>query len=406
MSVETLTIQICTASVSLVASAVIIVMILVSPNKLTSPYRRLIFGMSMADVLQSLALVTGPFAIPVGTINAPFGTGNVHTCELNGFFMVFGSTTVPLYMFALSLFYRLKLDLKMTNGEFTKKIEKWIHILIIMSMLTICFFGVGFSSFNQSPSGAFCFLEEYPFRCKGTEGVECIRGLKGTSQLLCITLIILVLCLLGITINMSMLCIKSCHIEKMYRSRAGDPEDRLGSKRSCCLQDFLCCVHCRNYDQFMHEGDADYVLRLYKAETIIQSSLYVGAFFLSYMCPLMQTFGSFFGYKFPPFFGYVMSFLYPLGGLFNIFVYTRPKVVRFRHAYPEISRLRSLLLVIKAGGEVPELAVNPYDLSFCCHRNDHTVIASNCDDQNRNQTIDTPVSARLVQSRMLGSLLD
>jgi hypothetical protein len=364
--------QVYTASISLVASLVIIIMILVSPNKLTTPYRRIIFGMSMADVLQSLALITGPFAIPADTTQAPWSSGNVHTCDANGFFMVLGSTTVPVYMFAISMLYFCKLNMKMTNAAFAKKIEKWIHIVAIVPMSTICFVGLAMGYFNAS-GGGFCYFEPYPFLCtRIPEAVgECTRGANSHSFLYIITFVLL-FCFIGISIFMAMLCIKACTMERVFRSRAGDPENTLGSNSSCCLQDYLCCIPCREYKQFTHESDADYFLRLYKREIIIQSSLYVGAFFGSYVCPLIQTIASFSktGPKFPQFFFFLISILYPLGGLFNILVYTRPKVVRFRHIYPEKSRLGALIMVIKAGGEVPEIGVMGADdhrgKNCCC----------------------------------------
>lgn len=63
----------------------------------------------------------------------------------------------------------------------------------------------------------------------------------------------------------------------------------------------------------------------------------------------------------------VNSTIYPLGGLFNILVYTRPAVAVLRRRYPEFSRFRALLLVIKAGGEVPE---DDLGRLWCCIRRD------------------------------------
>jgi len=51
------------------------------------------------------------------------------------------------------------------------------------------------------------------------------------------------------------------------------------------------------------------------------------------------------------------STIWPLGGFFNIFIYTRPKVTATRRAHPEVYSHRSwlvvFLVVIFSGGEVP-----------------------------------------------------
>ena len=43
----------------------------------------------------------------------------------------------------------------------------------------------------------------------------------------------------------------------------------------------------------------------------------------------------------------------PLGGVFNVLIYTKPMVRSLRRMHPEYSRTRALYLVIRAGGIVP-----------------------------------------------------
>jgi hypothetical protein len=206
--------QVYTASISLVASLVIIIMILVSPNKLTSPYCRIIFGMSMTNVLQSLSLMTGPFAILADTMQAPWSSSNVHTCDANGFFMVLGLTTVPVYMFAISMLYFCKLNMKMTKVAFAKKIEKWIHIAAIVPILMICFISLAMGYFNAR-------------RIPDAVG-QCTYGANSHLAFLYIITFVLLFCFIGISIFMAMLCIKACTIERAFCSRAGDPEKYIG----------------------------------------------------------------------------------------------------------------------------------------------------------------------------------
>ena len=354
--------QISTGSISLSASVALVSMIYLTPKCLSTPYRRLIFGMSVFDIMQSLGILTGPFAVPSGSSNAPWAIGTTASCELNGFISLLGSVAVPIYTFALSVRFFCKLNLRMDDEVFTKKIEKWFHLSILLVVI-LCFVALVMDTFNPLPSGSFCYVEEYPFFCRDhPEWVgECQRG-NGSETLAYVVTGITCVCFLGIIVNLSMLCIQSIYIERIYRSRAGDLHH---SADYSCVRRFFCFIPCRNYQQLDHEPDADYVLRLYKMETFIQSILYVGSFFLCYVCPMMQTIGSFFNYQFPTPFPYFISILYPLGGFFNVLTYTRPKVVRLRHAFPDFSRLRAFYIVMRAGGELPDLVANPYALQIC-----------------------------------------
>eukprot|EP00551_Chaetoceros_affinis_P005987 CAMPEP_0203667596 /NCGR_PEP_ID=MMETSP0090-20130426/4406_1 /ASSEMBLY_ACC=CAM_ASM_001088 /TAXON_ID=426623 /ORGANISM="Chaetoceros affinis, Strain CCMP159" /LENGTH=182 /DNA_ID=CAMNT_0050531805 /DNA_START=168 /DNA_END=717 /DNA_ORIENTATION=- len=135
-------------------------MIGMSTKKLSTPYRRLIFGMSVGDILLSGALVTGPFAIPADSPNANWSRGNVSSCDTNGFFMVLGSMAVPLYTYALSLHYLCKLNFKMTEDVFYKKIEKKLHCVMCVFLLVISVTGLVLNVYGQIPSGSFCYFSQ------------------------------------------------------------------------------------------------------------------------------------------------------------------------------------------------------------------------------------------------------
>ncbi len=51
------------------------------------------------------------------------------------------------------------------------------------------------------------------------------------------------------------------------------------------------------------------------------------------------------------------SIFYPLGGLFNILVYTRPKVLSLRRMNPQYYWFQAFVIVIRAGAVVPMVVV-------------------------------------------------
>ncbi len=59
----------------------------------SSPYHRIIFGMSLSDTLSSLALTLGPFAVPLNTPQAIWGIGNHHTCTVDGLMLTLGAVS-------------------------------------------------------------------------------------------------------------------------------------------------------------------------------------------------------------------------------------------------------------------------------------------------------------------------
>ena len=114
-------------------------------------------------------------------------------------------------------------------------------------------------------------------------------------------------------------------------------------------------VGSQTYQDECSEND---LVKVYKREFVIQASLYV----LAYIAPIF-------------FFLYSMivlvivkrhvngvlvllaSIFYPLGGLFNILVYTRPKVSSLRRMNPQYSWFQAFVIVIRAGAVVPMVVV-------------------------------------------------
>ncbi len=263
---------------------------------------------------------------------------------------------------------------------FYTKIERKLYFAMVFFLAATVFTGLGLNAYGQIPYGSFCYFSEnrcgsgsvgdgnYYDDVNSVDGAAqgCVNG-KGFEPLIYAYVSVIFFCFAGIITNMTMLCTKSCYIERAFRSQAGDPQN---FSDYSCINHYLSCVPCRNHEQLAHEADADYVLRLYKRETIIQSCLYVGAFFTSHFCPILGIISSRnsaaadvdnidFDIQ------WITSFLYPLGGFFNILVYTRPKVVRLLYLYPDLSRLTALRLVIQAGGEMPDVPLHP-SVFGCC----------------------------------------
>ena len=93
-------------------------------------------------------------------------------------------------------------------------------------------------------------------------------------------------------------------------------------------------------------------------EFFIQAGLYVSGYLLTNAAVLIGHL-HFVAAKREP--GFVIHSIaaatFPLGGVFNILIYTRPKVILFRKQHPRYSWIRALVLVIKSGCVVPMVPV-------------------------------------------------
>ncbi|GFH56220.1 hypothetical protein CTEN210_12696 [Chaetoceros tenuissimus] len=91
---------------------------------------------------------------------------------------------------------------------------------------------------------------------------------------------------------------------------------------------------------------------------LVQSFLYITSFLLAYFVPLIGIFHRII-YKsiVPDWIFVVISIFSPLGGFFNVLIYTRPKIHSMRKLYPcykHSSWIKLFFLVIFSGGEVPD----------------------------------------------------
>ena len=310
-------------------------MIVRAPRGLSTPYRRIIFGLSISDIVQSFALLTGPFASPKGTTKSPWAIGNTRLCEANGFSMIFGSVAVPMYTCALCIYYLCKLKMNMTDEAFTRKVEKKLHVGIIAWNFIICTFLLVTKNINPAPSGRVCHITAYPPACRlhPEKFGECTRGKNSFLLLFLFVFCVVLLVITGIVAIMIILCCHAILRDRNFRVRRAD-----------------------NADVSRQQQEADSLSRIYKREMVLQAILYSGVFLVAYSLYFAHAFINMAGkwHLITPALSVTFSVLFPLGGLFNILTYTRPNVVTLHRRYSEYSWLRALWLVLKAGGEVPD----------------------------------------------------
>ena len=95
-------------------------------HKLTRPYYRILLGMSLFDLVSSIAFSLSTLPMPEATPFVYGARGTVQTCTAQGFFiqLMLGSI---FYNFVLSLYYTLSGKYKISDEVFTKRYELYLH---------------------------------------------------------------------------------------------------------------------------------------------------------------------------------------------------------------------------------------------------------------------------------------
>ena len=198
-------VQITTASISLIASLSVAVSIWRAGGLSHGPYTRLIFSISAADILQSLALITGPFAPPTSVPEAFWSIGNQATCSANGFILQFGGSLFAMNSAFLCFYYLCKIKYKMTAARFSVKFERNGHAFIITTSLILALVGLCLGSINTAGiSHTVCSFAALPTGCRQNAELygECIEPSSTHALLILNIFYSLVLCsLIGIILS-------------------------------------------------------------------------------------------------------------------------------------------------------------------------------------------------------------
>jgi hypothetical protein len=185
-------------SLSAISSALIIYVILRSETRLSSVYHRIMFGMSIADVLSSTAVALSTLPMPSYMPQeeeleyrwtAGTRLGNNSTCNAQGFFQTFGLITTYHYNSMLCLYYACAVAFAMKENNIKKYVEPVLHGLPIVYGLVPSLYFLFNGLYNPQmgndlPYTSWCTPSGYPMNCSDGSEQECIRGFNATRLLL------------------------------------------------------------------------------------------------------------------------------------------------------------------------------------------------------------------------------
>ncbi|GFH50319.1 hypothetical protein CTEN210_06795 [Chaetoceros tenuissimus] len=421
------------SSTSLLGSSTIAYMILNSPRGLQSPYSRIIFGMSIADIMQSQGFLLSPFVNIAPDALWNVNGGNETACEAVGTINTLGSIAGPFYSLFLIYYFLQRVKYKVKPTDFSKqKKEAWIHIFIWLYPFIFTCWALYKKQINSSRYGSVCMIVPKPFGCWLDD--SCERGEDAPITLFISTNIPWVLVFFGIVCLLTFLTLHVYRQERLFmpssaverlsakdkRSNASATHLREVSKNlilskeasseqassekgtasstqppaGTLMSDLhfpistiyeeeckvevdeeqeekveqpMFAVIASNSDQGV-DRDTEQAANLDTVEFLItkqsfhQSGLYILAFFLAYFCVVLEIFLSIAKVPSSDWTFLVISIFLPSNGLFNILIYTRPKVLILKKKYPRLSWIERFLSVIYCGGEIP-IAMDDPNLS-------------------------------------------
>lgn len=182
-----------------------------------SAYKRIIFCISVSDMLQSLGLLVGPFA--VATKHTHWSLGNQPLCTFAGLILGVGVTGVLLYSPLLAFYYFCKLHRNMSEDEIFRKVEMKAHFFIFGFIVIVNAYALVMNAINSATSGTLCTYAATPTNCRFIDDIECDANMMPVLLLNVVTAVIIPF--LSLAVIISVLSFLLCKI--LWRERVLPP---------------------------------------------------------------------------------------------------------------------------------------------------------------------------------------
>ena len=369
---------------SFIASTTIVIMIIwaevpgtrrsePTPALKSSPYHRIIFGLSVSDMFQSLALLLGPFLAPEQVYQAFWSVGNNTSCAIDGLFLTIGAVGTPLYTLFLCYYSMRSMSRVENRRALEPAVEKMCHGVIVVFTLILAIVSLSTKALNTYPSGLFCSVAATPTGCRQFPELfgECDERVAGYVKDLVLVgfLLVPLFSLLGIIVCVWRIYRYVIFVRPRVFQGSADANvaSRLREKNKPSIpsgKGSVDSIPDKTTSDVDVESETTTVdgsssVREYRKQILIQASLYILVYLVTYILVLGLSISNvFFKVKPTIYWNFVTAIFYPMGGFLNIVVYTRPKVVSLRMKHPELSILRAFGMVVRAGSAVPMVVIN------------------------------------------------
>jgi len=329
--------------ISVIGSTTIIVVLLRSPKKLTSTYRRLVFGMSCFDVLHSISYVASGLPAPQGTNDtwARNTIGNTATCNIQGLVTYTGMMGSVFYDCMLSIYFVLVVVYSKREDFIQKRIEPFFHATAILIPVGAGIFLLVTKRFNWA--GSICWINNLPPDCDMNEDIDCTRGANAKRYRWIFAgypVLLVLLIVIGCMLRLSWSIRKQ--LTKMKKYGASQFASKVNKKR----RESIIAAPSTPENIMLSKKIGTSAPRKSQNETkqtFTQAILYVMAliftFFFAFVYNLTRRHYAL----------YLLQVIFmPLLGFFNFFIFIRPRVVMTRQSKPELSFFQAFRIAVTA----------------------------------------------------------
>jgi hypothetical protein len=205
--------------------------------------------------------------------------------------------------------------------------------------------------FNPSAEGSLCMMVGKPLQCNIDPEIygDCDRGQNAYFASLFLAVLPVALSFVTIIINLARFTFHVYQQEQMFKPTNQEPTNG-GSDGNGRTNGASSAA---DVDSNIRDEDSRIVSGSLAKQSLVQSSLYIASFIICWFGPTITAIMVAFRMPPPAWTFLCVSIFWPLGGFFNILIYTRPKVSRYKESNPEYSRIYVFLIVVLSGGEVP-----------------------------------------------------
>ncbi len=333
-------------SLSFLASLTIIVMILRSNVKLSTTYRRLIFGLSAFDLIQSSSIVMDAILMPKGSMWSAIG--NDVTCDIIGFVRTTATCGSVLYSVSISIYFLCIVKFEMEERKIQKYIEPFLHGVPILYSLSVNIYVASIDYFN--PTGPSCWIEPPPHDDDGggDEGsrqqlAKILRWLAtggpvfGAFFANCI-----ILAMIWWTVYSQSKQMSQLHSQSALPPSNGQNQNRSQNRNRSQLLSPLAARLSRPSRSMMQ------ILK----ETSNRATAYIIGYMMTYFFAIIYSLLDSYATASPPvLIVFLARLFFPAQGLFNMLIYTYPHVLAYRRRNEGTSWIRAVWEVVKSGGD-------------------------------------------------------
>lgn len=225
-------------SITVLSSITIIFIILKSPQRFTTPYHRIMAGLSFYCILAGFSIGFSSLFLPsLDNYKILYQwpqnwtvIGNVRSCEFQAFGQSCGIGCAVGYIMSLCVYYVCCLTFRMSKDTIVKRVEWLFHLIPNLIGWSFSIWQLYEKMMNPHIDLPLCFSEVYPPSCKATDLQECERGSNRVAKTTSDLGVAFLFCAIGVIfLSLSAVCTtlitRSCKpIERSDHNLAAEEE--------------------------------------------------------------------------------------------------------------------------------------------------------------------------------------